>query len=144
MKKVLILLAAAMLTAGGYWYWHLSAGPSVSFRTATVERGNVQVSINATGTLVYSTFLGGLNVDKAVAVALDANNQAYVTGLTDSANFPTTPGAFDTSLNGMEDGFVAKIADDTVHPSNPPVHPQIQGLPRLQTPRLALPPPPGL
>ena len=39
---------------------------------------------------------------------------------------------------------VAKIADDTVHPSNPPVHPQIQGLPRLQTPRLALPPPPGL
>src|SRR5207247_657033 len=35
---------------------------------------------------------------------------AYVTGFTDSANFPTTPGAFDTTFNGGgRDGFVTKL-----------------------------------
>src|SRR5439155_85918 len=94
--------------------------------------------------LVYSTYLGGTLNDRGIGIASDDPGNAYVTGHTSSLDFPTTPGAFDTSLNGMEDGFVAKIADDTVHPSHPPVPPQIKGLPRLQTPRLALPPPPGL
>ena len=50
--------------------------------------------------LVYSTYLGGTNWDQANAIALDGFGNAYVTGFTSSANFPTTPGAFDPTYNG--------------------------------------------
>ena len=36
-------------------------------------------------------------------------NRAYLTGTTTSPDFPTTPGAFDTSFNGAEDAFVTKL-----------------------------------
>ncbi|WP_225442848.1 DUF7948 domain-containing protein [Paenibacillus lycopersici] len=58
----------------------------------------------------YSTFLGGTGVDEGIAIAVDAAGQAYVTGSTLSANFPVTPGAFQSTLNGTaEDMFVTKL-----------------------------------
>ena len=42
----------------------------------------------------YSTFLGGSATDNAAGIAVDSSGNAYVTGQTDSANFPTTTGAF--------------------------------------------------
>jgi len=60
--------------------------------------------------LVYSSFLGGSRDDGGTGVAVDASGNAYVTGFTGSANFPTTAGAFDTSFNGVQDVFIAKIA----------------------------------
>ncbi|WP_197216352.1 SBBP repeat-containing protein [Cytobacillus firmus] len=67
--------------------------------------------INPTGsTLVYSTYLGGIGFDQASGIAIDAAGNAYVTGFTDSSNFPTTPGVFDTTFNGGEfDAFVTKL-----------------------------------
>ncbi|MCS1350584.1 SBBP repeat-containing protein [Mechercharimyces sp. CAU 1602] len=71
--------------------------------------------LNATGTaLVYSTYLGGLQEDTACGIALDENNQAYVTGTTFSTNFPTTPGAFQTILPTnpqilISDAFITKL-----------------------------------
>lgn len=59
--------------------------------------------------LLYSTFLGGSWADRAFALALGAQGQMYVTGHTGSADFPTTPGAFDTTHNGVADVFVAKL-----------------------------------
>ena len=65
--------------------------------------------LNATGSaLVYSTYLGGSGDDRGHGIALDAGN-AYVTGETESTNFPTTLGAFDTSFNGNVDAFVTKL-----------------------------------
>jgi hypothetical protein len=66
-------------------------------------------ALNATGTgLVYSTYLGGSNSDEAFGIALDSSNNAYVTGITSSNNFPTTPGAYPfTGFN--QDAFVAKL-----------------------------------
>jgi hypothetical protein len=66
--------------------------------------------LNAAGSrLVYSTFLGGGAGEGAVAIAVDGANRAWVTGGTSSANFPTTTGGFDRSLNGPSDVFVAKL-----------------------------------
>jgi hypothetical protein len=39
--------------------------------------------------LVYSTFLGGKGDDYGVAVAVDTQGKAFITGQTNSANFPT-------------------------------------------------------
>ena len=63
-------------------------------------------------TLLYSTFLGGENPDKAFGIAVDAGGVAHVTGETRSADFPTTFGAFDTTHNGWDDAFAAKLNAD--------------------------------
>jgi hypothetical protein len=60
--------------------------------------------------LVYSTYLGGSGVDVGLATAVDASGSAYLTGFTGSADFPTTPDALDTSLDGGSDAFVTKLA----------------------------------
>src|SRR5207302_1266478 len=66
--------------------------------------------LNATGTgLVYSTYLGGSDVDDGFGIAVDALGSAYVTGFTDSTNFPTTAGAFQTTFGGTEDASVAQL-----------------------------------
>src|SRR5438046_1972794 len=59
--------------------------------------------------LFYSTFLGGRGDDTGLRVAVDTAGNAYVTGLTGSSNFPTTPGAFQTTFAGVEDAFVTKL-----------------------------------
>jgi hypothetical protein len=63
-------------------------------------------------TLVYSTFLGGASVDEPSGIAVDPQGQAYVVGSTQSGDFPTTAGAFDTTLDGPEDAFVTKLSRD--------------------------------
>lgn len=64
----------------------------------------------AGASLSYSTYLGGNNTDASQDIAVDASGSAYVTGYTDSTNFPTTLGAYDTSWNGGDlDVFVTKL-----------------------------------
>jgi hypothetical protein len=67
--------------------------------------------LDASGSaLVYSTFLGGTSSDIAEAIAVDSAGAAYVTGLTTSSDFPTTPGAFDTGYSSVpRDTFVTKL-----------------------------------
>src|SRR5581483_3899629 len=60
--------------------------------------------------LVYSTFLGGTNVDNANAIALDASGSAYVAGNSSSADFATTSGAAQTVLKGTYNAFVTKLS----------------------------------
>lgn len=59
--------------------------------------------------LAYSTYLGGSGNDSAFDVAVSASGDAYITGFTDSSDFPTTPGAFQTTLEGNTNAFVASI-----------------------------------
>ncbi len=62
--------------------------------------------------LVYSTYLGGTGLDRATSIAVDDLGNAYVTGQTQSSDFPTTPGTFDPTFNGFVDAFVAKLNSD--------------------------------
>ncbi len=58
--------------------------------------------------LTYSTYLGGANADVAYGVALDKSGAVYVTGQTDSSDFPVK-NAYDGTLDG-KDAFVTKLA----------------------------------
>lgn len=57
--------------------------------------------------LVYSTYLGGSELDVGTSIALDGSGNAYITGVTNSTNFPTQ-GAYQTDQIGS-DVFVTKL-----------------------------------
>jgi hypothetical protein len=78
------------------------AGPTDAFVTKLDPSGSA---------LAYSTYLGGAGDETSTGLAIDAFGSAYVTGVTTSTDFPTIAGAFDTTFNGIQDGFVVKIAD---------------------------------
>lgn len=72
------------------------------------------VKLNTVGSrLVYSTYLGGSNNEAGRGIAIDSNNNAYVTGDTNSTNFPITNGAYQTSFGSSDsftsDGFMIKL-----------------------------------
>ncbi|MCP5126422.1 MAG: SBBP repeat-containing protein [Gammaproteobacteria bacterium] len=91
----------------------VSSNPLDALQPRLLGGTDVFVSqIDTGGTLWYSTYLGGDKDDKGMAIARDSNDNVYITGSTKSANFPITGLAFDTTLGGSEDGFIAKIDPD--------------------------------
>jgi uncharacterized repeat protein (TIGR01451 family) len=66
--------------------------------------------LNTAGsTLIYSTYLGGAGEDVAYGVAVDSAGNAYVTGYTQSTNFPTTSGVAQRTEAGGYDAFVTVL-----------------------------------
>ena len=68
--------------------------------------------------LIYMTYLGGSGYDAALGIAVDAAGNAYLTGLTDSPDFPLTPNAIQRGIAGTPspiyglhpfDAFVTKL-----------------------------------
>lgn len=59
--------------------------------------------------LVFSTYIGGSSFESGNGIALDASGNIYVTGTTQSTNYPTTAGSYDGSSNGSVDIFVSKF-----------------------------------
>ena len=101
--------------------------------------------------LAYSTYLGGGRFEKGNGIAVDGAGSAYVTGITDSTDFATTVGAFDTSANGDSDAFVTKLdliagpiapppPQPPPPPSPPPPPPPVR--PPPPPPPISVPPPP--
>jgi hypothetical protein len=76
----------------------------------------------STSTLHYSTYLGGSCEDRGYDIAVDNTGNVYVTGQIASVDFPTTPGAYDTSNNDDPPGcqigdytgdvFITKLSAD--------------------------------
>ena len=60
-------------------------------------------------TLTYSTFLGGTGQDSAMSIAVDAAGNAYLTGYTESLNFPEASGSRAGNPSGV-DVYVAKLS----------------------------------
>jgi hypothetical protein len=64
-------------------------------------------------TLVYSSYLGGDGEidggDFGSFVSVDASGNAIVAGYTDAADFPTTPGAYQTTFEPNDDLFISKL-----------------------------------
>ncbi len=66
------------------------------------------LKLNSSGTLVYSTYLGGGGDDTANAIAIDGSGNVYVAGETHSTNFPTKNPVQSSNASG-DDAFVAKL-----------------------------------
>ena len=90
---------------------------STDFPTALPEqaasRGGYDAfvaKLNPAGSaLVYSTYLGGGGDDFANGIAVDGSGRAYITGSTNSGNFPTTMQALQGNLAGPRNAFVARL-----------------------------------
>jgi RHS repeat-associated protein len=87
--------------------------PTTSGAFQTTYGGNFDAfvtKLNAAGSApVYSTYLGGNDLDFGLAIAVDSAGSAYVTGWLNSTNFPTTLGAFQPTFGGNFDAFVTKL-----------------------------------
>ena len=89
---------------------------SVDFPTAsplqTLNTGSFDAfvtKLNPGGTaLIYSTYLGGTDADEGRSIAVDTFGNAYVTGFTSSADFPTAS-PFQAAHGGSRDAFVSKL-----------------------------------
>lgn len=92
-------------TYSGDFPVHLALFPEKNgYRDAFVTK------IGPTGTsLVFSTFLGGGDSDRAHAVSVDTLGNVYVAGETYSCDFPVPNGLFQTHSEGISDAFVTKM-----------------------------------
>ncbi|MBI1788862.1 MAG: SBBP repeat-containing protein, partial [Acidobacteria bacterium] len=77
---------------------------------ATGARDGFISKLNSAGSLLLaSTYLGASDEDQVSALALDPAGNVYVTGVTRSLNFPTSPNAVRRALAALSDAFVAKL-----------------------------------
>ncbi len=78
------------------------------FRDAFVTKLN-----SAGSAFSYSTYLGGSGIDYGSDIAMDLSGDAFVTGYTDSTNYPTAS-AFQASNAGGFDVFVTQLTERTI------------------------------
>ena len=85
--------------------------PSDAFvaRLSNPARSTTNVPVNVA--LNYFSYLGGSDNDAGAAITVDSNSGALVTGWTQSPDFPVlpNPNSIQTSLNGPQDAFVARL-----------------------------------
>jgi uncharacterized protein (TIGR03437 family) len=62
-----------------------------------------------TGSLAYATFLGGANTNNAGGIAVDSSGNAYISGASDSMDFPVTAGAYKGPPDSGLSAFVVKL-----------------------------------
>jgi len=79
----------------------------------------VNTAASGAPSLVYSTYIAGSTQEIGYGIALGPNNIAYVTGLTDSNDFPFTTGAFDTSGASSGKAFIVLVDTTNTVVGNP-------------------------
>ncbi len=61
---------------------------------------------------MFATYFGGMGNDAAGSVALDPSGNIWIAGATSSYDLPVSPGAYQSTLKGAQNGFVAKFSND--------------------------------
>lgn len=80
-----------------------------AYQASSNGAGEVFVTkLSSAGALVYSTYIGGQGTDEAAGIAIDSTGNAYVTGRTNSLNYPTVS-AYQSTLGGSQDAFLTKL-----------------------------------
>jgi len=107
----LVLDSSDNILISGYTSSTSSIATAGAYRTSFA--GNVDVfiaAINSTGTgLIWGTYYGGTGDDETDGIAIDSNNDIYITGYTTSVTGIATAGAFRTFYSGNYDAFVTKF-----------------------------------
>ncbi len=88
--------------------------PTVNTYDSTLggERDCFVFKLSADGSnLLYSTVVGGVENDETTSIAVDSSGNAFVTGMTESPDFPTV-NALNNTLGGWRDCFVFKLSAD--------------------------------
>lgn len=99
-----------VVLAGLTWSLDFPATPGAYDKTHDLGSDACVCELSAAGdSLIWSTFLGGDLNDCGYGVAVDDEGAIVVCGTTMGGTFPTTPGAYDRTANGMQDLFVAKL-----------------------------------
>jgi hypothetical protein len=70
----------------------------------------IDPAVSGAAGLVYSTYLGGSGADVGEGIAADGDGHPIAVGTTSSTNFPVTRHAFQTSLRGSRDAFMAELS----------------------------------
>jgi hypothetical protein len=95
--------------------------PATAIQTAGQSTGLAFISrfnttFSGTGSLIYSTLLGGTSSNQGTGIAVDASFSAYITGQTTSTNFPVTSSAFQSTLKGTAgNAFIARVDTTTAN-----------------------------
>ncbi|MBN1825472.1 MAG: SBBP repeat-containing protein [Candidatus Eisenbacteria bacterium] len=110
------------LDSSGYAYVTGHAGPGFPTTSGAFDESHNGINdafitkVNYWGTgLAYSTFVGGGGSDSEInpmGIACDVDGEAYLTGKTSSSDFPTTPGAYDSTINGSSDFYLVRLNSD--------------------------------
>ena len=125
MKPPLLVLAVSLLARAAAPVTTLANFPnSMVYAVQTDAAGNIYVAgfqgnfdkanpfvakLSPTGQTLYSTIFAGSDFGIAWAIAVDSSGAVYVFGNTNSPDFPVTPGALQTTMQGQSQGFVAKL-----------------------------------
>jgi hypothetical protein len=70
------------------------------------------VKLSSTGALIASTFLGGTAYDNIDGIYADSSGRVYVTGVTQSDNFPVTSDSYQANNGGSSDATLTVLSSD--------------------------------
>jgi len=71
----------------------------------------IATKLSLDGEMLYSTYFGGQGYDPAAGMTIDADNNIWVTGRTNSNNFRTTTNSMKSNLDGVYDSYILKISN---------------------------------
>lgn len=110
-----ISAAVAVDRSGNAYFAGTTHGSAYSATAGTFQASHsgasdvAVVKFGPTGSLLYATFIGGSSTNNAGGIAVDSSGNAYLSGTSDSVDFPVTTGAYACPPHSGESAFVVKL-----------------------------------